>query len=78
MIYTRTCIKQVQERQAKQVNKKRQVLNFGLKDKVYVIKKTWKTDKPLNKLDYPLTGPFKILNTIRHSYCLKLLTSYKI
>jgi hypothetical protein len=28
----------------KQANKKRQILDFGLKDKVYMIKKTWKTD----------------------------------
>jgi hypothetical protein len=76
--YTKTCMKQAQERQAKQVNKKWQVPDFSLEDKVYVIKKTWKTDKPLNKLDYPLAGPFKILSIVRHSYCLKLPTSYKI
>jgi hypothetical protein len=54
------------------------VPNFGLEDKVYVIKKTWKTDRPLNKLDYPLASPFKILSIARHSYRLKLLISYKI
>jgi hypothetical protein len=54
------------------------VPDFGLKDKVYVIKKTWKTDRPLNKLDYPLASPFEILNTAGYSYCLKLPTSYKI
>jgi hypothetical protein len=43
-----------------------------------VIKKTWKTNRPLNKLDYPLTSPFKILEMVRHSYRLKLPTSYRI
>jgi hypothetical protein len=54
----------------KQANKKRQILDFSFKDKVYVIKKTWKTDRPFNKLDYPLAKPFKITRIARHLYCL--------
>jgi hypothetical protein len=43
-----------------------------------VIKKSWKTDWPLDKLDFPLAGPFKIIEIIGHSYRLKLLISYKV
>jgi hypothetical protein len=62
----------------KQANKKRQILDFSLKDKVYIIKKTWKTDRPFNKLDYPLAKPFKITRIVRHLYRFQLLASYKI
>jgi hypothetical protein len=54
----------------KQANKKRRILDFSLKDKVYMIKKTWKTDRPSNKLDYPLIRPFKIIKIARHLYRL--------
>jgi hypothetical protein len=76
--YARTCMKQAQERQAKQANKKRRIPDFGPKDKVYVIKKTWKTDRPSDKLDYPLAGPFEILEMVGHSYRLKLPASYRV
>jgi hypothetical protein len=54
----------------KQANKKRQILDFSLKDKVYVIKKTWKTDRLSNKLNYPLARPFKITRIAGHLYRL--------
>jgi hypothetical protein len=57
-----------QERQAKQANKKRREPDFGPGDMVYVIKKTWKTDRPSDKLDYPLARPFKIDKIVGHSY----------
>jgi hypothetical protein len=76
--YARTCMKQAQERQAKQANKKRRIPDFDPKDKVYVIKKTWKTDRPSDKLDYPLAGPFEILEMVGHSYRLKLPASYRV
>ena len=76
--YARSCMKEAQERQARQANKKRRVPDFGPEDMVYVIKKTWKTDRPSDKLDYPLAGPFKILKMAGHSYRLELPTSYRI
>jgi hypothetical protein len=54
----------------KQANKKRRIPDFGPEDKVYVIKKTWKTDRPFNKLDYLLARPFKILKIVGHLYRL--------
>jgi hypothetical protein len=71
-------MKQAQEQQAKQANKKRQIPDFGPKDKVYVIKKTWKTDRPSDKLDYPLASPFEILEIVGHLYHLKLPASYRV
>jgi hypothetical protein len=76
--FARTCMAEAQGRQMKQANKKRRIPDFGPEDKVYVIKKTWKTDRPSDKLDYPLAGPFKILEMVGHSYRLQLPASYKI
>jgi hypothetical protein len=76
--YARECMARAQDRQAKQANKKRRIPDFGPGDKVYVIKKTWKTDRPSDKLDYPLAGPFKIIKMVGHSYQLDLPPSYKI
>jgi len=78
LAYARTCMADAQDRQAKQANKKRRTPDFGPNDKVYVIKKTWKTDRPSDKLDYPLAGPFKVTKMVGHSYQLELPTSYKI
>jgi len=76
--YARQCMAEAQERQAKQANKKRREPDFGPEDMVYVIKKTWKTDRPSDKLDYPLAGPFRIIQMVGHSYELDLPPSYKI
>jgi hypothetical protein len=76
--YARECMAAAQERQAKQANKKRREPDFGPGDMVYVIKKTWKTDRPSDKLDYPLAGPFKIDKMVGHSYQLDLPPSYRI
>ena len=43
-----------------------------------MIKKTWKTDRPSDKLDYPLAGPFRIIQMVGYSYELDLPPSYKI
>ncbi len=43
-----------------------------------MIKKTWKTDRPLDKLDYPLASPFEILEIVGHLYRLKLPASYRV
>ncbi len=76
--YARALMAKAQDRQAKQANKKRRIPDFGPKDKVYVIKKAWKTDRPSDKLDFPLAGPFEIVEMVGHSYRLKLPTSYKV
>jgi hypothetical protein len=45
---------------------------------VYIIKKSWRTDRPSDKLDFPLAGPFKILEMVGHSYRVELPTSYRV
>ncbi len=76
--YARNCMAEAQDRQVKQANKKRRTPDFGPEDSVYVIKKTWKTDRPSDKLDYPLSGPFKIIKMVGHSYQLELPASYRV
>lgn len=76
--YARACIEQAQARQVKQANKKRRIPDFGPGDNVYIVKKTWKTDRPSDKLDYPLAGPFRIIEMVGHSYRLELPASYRV
>ena len=53
-------------------------MDFEPGDKVYVIKKGWRTDRPSDKLDYLLAGPWKILKQIRHSYKLEVPQGFQI
>jgi hypothetical protein len=76
--FARSNMLQAQERQSRQANKKRRVPNFGPSDMVYIIKKSWRTDRPSDKLDFPLAGPFKILEMVGHSYRVELPTSYRV
>jgi hypothetical protein len=43
-----------QERQSTQANKKRRPEDFGINDFVYITKRTWKTDRPSDKLENPV------------------------
>ena len=53
-------------------------MNFELGDKIYIIKKGWRTDRLSDKLDYLLTGPWKILKQIGHSYELEVPQGFQI
>lgn len=61
-----------------QANKKRRKPDFGPGDLVFIIKKSWRTDRPSDKLDNPLAGPFRITRMVGHSYELELPQSYKV
>ena len=43
-----------------------------------VIKGNWQTNRPSDKLDYPLAGPFEIEKKKGHSYKLILPETWKI
>lgn len=45
---------------------------------MFIIKKLWRTDKLSDKLDYPVAGPFRILEMMSHSYKLELPFFYYI
>lgn len=59
-------------------NRKRREPDFDVGSKVFVTKKTWRTDRPSDKLDFPLAGPFQIVSKEGHSYKLDLPKSYRI
>lgn len=67
-----------QAKQARQANKKRRPPDFHTGDLVFVTKKLWRTDRPSDKLDNPVAGPFRILEMVGHSYRLELPSSYRI
>ena len=48
-------ILRAQERMTNQANKHRRKPDFGVGDRVFIVKKVWSTTRPSDKLDYPLT-----------------------
>ena len=60
-----------------QANKHRREPNFTVGDKVQVIIKNQKTERPSYKLDCKIAGPYKILNKEGNLYKVKLLDSIK-
>ncbi|KAK4206371.1 hypothetical protein QBC37DRAFT_407179 [Rhypophila decipiens] len=44
-----------QERQVRQANKARREPDFDVGDRVFIVKKVYRTDRPSRKLDFPLT-----------------------
>ena len=69
---------QSQRRYAKQANKHRREIDFGVGDKVWVFTKYWKTDRPSRKLADQMSGPYKIIEQIGHSFKLQLPDSIKV
>jgi hypothetical protein len=70
-------IKEAQDRQARQANRKRREPDFIVGDMVMVSKRGWLTDKPSIKLDSPWAGPYKILEAKGYSYLVDLPDSVK-
>jgi hypothetical protein len=54
-------MEQAQERYAVQANKHRHLINFKVKDMVWVTTKHWKSDRPSRKLGNQMEGLFEIL-----------------
>lgn len=74
----RKVIAKAQERQARQANKHRREPDFGVGDRVFIIKKVWSTDRPSTKLDYPLTrSHYKIEAMEGHSFRLEVPDQWK-
>jgi transposase InsO family protein len=65
-------IKQAQEKMEQSANTHRRLVDFTVGDKVWLKTKNWKTQRPSRKLDYPMAGPFEILEQVGHSFRLKL------
>jgi hypothetical protein len=76
--FARQNLLQAQARQSTQANKKRRLEDFDIGDLVYITKKAWRTDRPCDKLDNPVVGPFPIIGKKHHSWVVELPQSYKV
>lgn len=66
-----------QEAQQKQANKHRRSVDFGVKDKVYLKKKGFATDRPTTRLDSQWAGPFEIVEERGFSFVLDLPDTFR-
>jgi transposase InsO family protein len=76
--FAQDSIRHAQEAQRKQADKHRRKEDFGEGSWVMVTKGKWQTDRPSDKLDFPVAGPFKILRKKGDSYLLDLPNTWKI
>jgi hypothetical protein len=67
-----------QDRMTLQANKKRREPDFGVGDRVFILKKTSPTDRPSDKLDFPMTKQhFKIVAKRGWSYELEVPAGWR-
>ena len=71
-------MQEAQLRQQQQADKHRREVDFGVGDSVWVSTKTWKADRPSKKLDFPMAGPYRILEKIGNSYKINFPLSIKV
>lgn len=77
--FARRAIGRAQDRMVKQANKHRREPDFDVGDYVFVIKKSWSTDRPSDKLDFPMTrSSYKILARKGHSFEVDLPASWRM
>lgn len=74
----RGAMQTAQDRMSRQANLHRREPDFGVGDYVFVVKKTYTTDRPSIKLDFPLTrNSYRIMAMDGYSYVLEVPTSWK-
>ena len=61
-----------------QANKHRREPDFTIGNKVWVITKNWKTERPSRKLDYQMVGLYKVLKKRGNLYKVKLPDLIKV
>jgi hypothetical protein len=71
-------LEESQARMKQQADRHRRAEDFKVNDYVMLAKGKWQTDRPSDKLDYPVTGPWKIIAKKGHSYQLELPPTWKI
>lgn len=74
----REAMKLAQDRMARQSNLHRREPDFEIGDHVFIVKKTYTTDRPTPKLDFPLTrNSYRIASMEGYSYVLSVPPSWK-
>jgi hypothetical protein len=71
-------ITMAQEQKEQDINVYQRPVDFGVKDKVYVFTKNWKTQQPSCKLDNQIAGLFEITKQVGNLYKVKLPDTMKI
>lgn len=74
----RKALQHSQDRMVQQTNKHRREPDFGPGDKVFIIKKIWSTDRPSEKLNFPLTQQaYRIKEMSGYSYRLEVPQTWR-
>lgn len=76
--FAREGILRAQAAQKKQADKHRREATFEVGDKVMLSRGNWQTNRPSDKLDNPMSGPWTILAKKGYSYKLDLPETWKI
>lgn len=74
----RSGMKHSQLDSCRQADRHRRPVDFDVGDLVWVSTKSWYTDRPSRKLDYPMAGPYRISAQEGHSFRLDLPNSIKV
>jgi hypothetical protein len=62
MAFARAFLRQAQQKYEKQANRLRRPIDWQTRNKIYVRKSNWTTDRPSDGLDNPYLGPYKVLS----------------
>jgi hypothetical protein len=74
----RSNMEKAQLQQKKQANRHRREVDFEKGDFVWVLNKTWITDRPSRKLANQREGPYEILEKVGNSYRINFPSSIKV
>jgi hypothetical protein len=78
MEHAKKCVREAQERMKAQADRHRKDPDIKVGDRVFILKKSWSTQRPSDKLDFPMTRQhFEVLSTHGNSFKLKVPDGWK-